>query len=77
MKGSSFMQGCGMPAAIALILTALGLMPGIGKPADAVNRIGAILGVSIVLLLIPVVLVCALLGLFMKQSCSSKCSEMW
>ena len=48
MNGSSFMQIwvtlLGMPAAIAFTLTAFGLMLGIGKPADTLSRIGAILG---------------------------------
>jgi len=46
----------GSLAVIALILTALGLMLGIVKPADVLKRVGAILGTVIVLLLIPVAL---------------------
>ena len=34
-------------------MTAIGLMLGIAKPADAMKRIGAILGIVIVLMLIP------------------------
>jgi hypothetical protein len=44
-------------ATIALILTALGLMLGIVKPADAIKQVAAIAGALIVLMLIPQVLV--------------------
>jgi hypothetical protein len=40
-------------AVVALVLTALGLMLGIAKPADALKQVGAILGILIVLMLIP------------------------
>ena len=43
-------------AIIAIILTALGLMLGIVKPADALKHVGAILGIVVVLMLIPDVL---------------------
>lgn len=61
MNGSNFMQGwialVGSLAMIALVLTSLGIMLGIVKRADAVNRIGAILGIVIVLILAPGILV--------------------
>jgi len=60
MSGSNFMRGwiafVGSLAIIALILTAFGIMLGIVKRADAVNRIGAILGIVIVLMLAPGIL---------------------
>ena len=43
-------------AAIALILTAFGLMLGIVKPADALKHVGVVLGMVIVLMLIPNIL---------------------
>jgi hypothetical protein len=55
------MQGwvalAGWLAMIALILTAFGLMLGIVKPADAMRRVGAILGVVMLLTVLPAVLV--------------------
>jgi hypothetical protein len=61
MNGSNFMQGwvalAGSLAMIALILTAFGLMLGIVKPADALRRVGAILGVVMLLMVLPAVLV--------------------
>ena len=61
MNGSNFMQGwvalAGSLAIIALILTAFGLMLGIVKPADALRRVGAILGVVMLLMVLPAVLV--------------------
>jgi putative effector of murein hydrolase LrgA (UPF0299 family) len=61
MNGSSFIQGwvalAGSLAMIALILTAFGLMLGIVKPADALRRVGAILGVAMLLMLLPAVVV--------------------
>src|ERR1019366_5904134 len=61
MNGSNVMQGwvalAGSIAIIALILTAFGIMLGIVKPADAVRRIGAILGVVMLLMVLPAVLV--------------------
>lgn len=61
MNGSNFMQGwvalTGSVAMIALILTAFGLMLGIVKPADALRRVAAILGVIMLLLVLPSVLV--------------------
>ncbi len=60
MNGSSFMQGwltlVGSLAIIALVLTAFGIMLGIVKRADAVNRVGAILGIVIALMLAPGIL---------------------
>ena len=47
----------GLLAMIALILTAFGLMLGIVKPADALRRVGAILGVIMLLMVLPAVLV--------------------
>lgn len=43
-------------AIIALVLTAFGIMLGIVKPSDAVNRVGAILGIVIVLMMAPGIL---------------------
>jgi hypothetical protein len=61
MNGSNFMQGwvalAGSLTMIALILTAFGLMLGILKPADALRRVGAILGVVMLLMVLPAVLV--------------------
>jgi hypothetical protein len=61
MNGSNFMQGwvalAGLITMIALILTAFGLMLGIVKPADALRRVGAILGVVMLLMVLPAVLV--------------------
>jgi hypothetical protein len=60
MNGSNFMQGwltlTGTLAIIALILTALGLMLGIVKPADVPKRIGAIQGIVVALMLAPGIL---------------------
>jgi hypothetical protein len=71
MSGSNFMHGwvalLGPLAMIALILTALGLMIGIVKPADAVKHIGAILGIVIVLMLTPGILANAWSGMSMWQ----------
>ncbi|MGA1982952.1 MAG: hypothetical protein ABSG84_10775 [Acidobacteriaceae bacterium] len=44
-------------AVIALVLTALGLMQGMVKPADALKHVLTILGMVIVLMLIPYVFV--------------------
>jgi hypothetical protein len=46
----------GSLATIVLILTALGLMLGIVKPADVPKRIGAILGIVVALMLAPGIL---------------------
>ena len=66
MNGSKFMQGWvtfeGLLATIAIILVAFDLMLGIVKPADALKRVGAILGIVIVLMPIPGVLVGAWSG---------------
>jgi membrane-anchored protein YejM (alkaline phosphatase superfamily) len=71
MNGSNFMQGwatfAGSLAIIALILTAFGLMLGIVKPADVPKRIGAILGIVIVLIFIPSILVSAWSGMSLWQ----------
>jgi hypothetical protein len=67
MNGSNFIQGwvaiVGSLAILAFILTALGLMLGVVKPADALRYFGAILAITIVLTLIPGVLVSAWSGL--------------
>jgi apolipoprotein N-acyltransferase len=42
---------------IVLILTAFGLILGNAKPADALRRIGGILGVVILILVLPAVVV--------------------
>jgi Ca2+/Na+ antiporter len=61
VNGSNFMQGwvalTGSIAMIALILTALGLMLCIVKPADALRRVAAILGIVMLLMVLPAVLV--------------------
>jgi hypothetical protein len=44
-------------ATIALILTAFGLMLGIVKPADALRRVAAILGIVMLLMVLPALLV--------------------
>ena len=57
MSASNFMQAwvalTGSLAMIAIILTALGLMVGVVKPADAARHLGAILGMVIVLMFAP------------------------
>jgi hypothetical protein len=50
-------------ATIAFILTAFGLMLRIVKPADALKRLGAILGAVIALICIPGILVIAWSGM--------------
>lgn len=71
MNGSNFMQGwialTGSVATIALILTAFGLMLGIVKPADALRRVGAILGIVMLLLVLPAVFVSIWLGMSLWQ----------
>ena len=71
MNGSNFMQGwvalTGSVAMIALILTAFGLMLGIVKPADALRRIAAILGVIMLLLVLPAMLVSIWSGMSLWQ----------
>ena len=61
MNGSNFMQGwvalAGSVATIALILTAFGLMLGIVKPADALRRVAAILGIVMLLMVLPALLI--------------------
>jgi len=61
MNGSNLMSWwvalTGSIAMIALILTTFGIMLGIVKPADAMNRVGAILGIVLVLMLAPCILV--------------------
>jgi predicted membrane protein len=52
-------KSVGSLAIIALILTALGIMLCIVKPADALRRVAAILGIVIVLIFIHGVLVSA------------------
>jgi hypothetical protein len=57
MNGSNIMQGwltlVGSLAIIAVVLTAFGIMIGIVKPADALKRIGTIIGIEIFFLLVP------------------------
>lgn len=48
-------------------MTAIGLMMGIAKPANALKRIGAILGIVIVLTLMPSVLLGAWSGMALWQ----------
>ena len=71
MNASNFMQGwvtlAGSLAMSALILTAFGLMLGIVKPADALRRVGAILGVVMLLMVLPAVLVSIWLGMSLWQ----------
>jgi hypothetical protein len=71
MTESSFMQGwlslIGSLAMIALILTAIGIMLGIRKPADAPRHIGAIVGIVIVLIFMRGVFVSAWSGLSLWQ----------
>jgi hypothetical protein len=71
MSKSNFMHDwvalLGSLAMIALILTALGLMVGTVKPADAVKHIGAILGIVIVLMLTPGILANAWSGMSLWQ----------
>jgi hypothetical protein len=74
MDGSNFMQGrvalAGSLAMIALILTAFGLMLGIVKPADALRRFGAILGVVTLLTVLPAVFVNIWSGMALWQRLS-------
>ena len=71
MNGSNFMQGwvalAGSFTMIALILTAFGLMLGIVKPADALKRVAAILGVIMLLMVLPAVLVSIWSGMSLWQ----------
>ncbi|MGD0904692.1 MAG: hypothetical protein ABR924_17285 [Terracidiphilus sp.] len=71
MNGSNFMQVwvalAGSVATIALILTAFGLMLGIVKPADALRRVGAILGVVMLLMVLPAILVSIWSGMSLWQ----------
>ena len=61
MNESIFMRGwasiIGSLATIAMIVTALGVLLGVLKPAAALKRIGACLGIVILLMLIPGALV--------------------
>jgi hypothetical protein len=71
MIASNFVEAwvslVGSLAMIALILTAFGIMLGIVKPADALRRMGVIIGIVIVLMFIPGVLVDAWSGLSLWQ----------
>lgn len=71
MNGSNFMHGWARlvesVATIALILTALVLMLGIVKPVDALKRVGAILGIVVMLMLIPGVIVSTWSGMSLWQ----------
>jgi asparagine N-glycosylation enzyme membrane subunit Stt3 len=57
MSEPNFMHGwvslLELLAIVAIILTAIGLMLGIVKPANAMKQLGAIIGTVIVLMLIP------------------------
>jgi hypothetical protein len=46
----------GSAAAIAIILTAFGLMVGVLKPADALRRVGVIVGIVILLMVLPAII---------------------
>jgi len=63
MSESSLMHGwmslLGSLATIAIILTAIGLMLGIVKPADAPKHIGTILVMAVGLMVVPGILVSA------------------
>jgi hypothetical protein len=67
MNGSNLMHWwmnlVGSLATIALILTALGVMLGIVKPADVLGHIAAILGIVMLLLMFPGLLMCAWSGM--------------
>lgn len=71
MNGSNFMHWwlnlVGSLPTIALILTAFELMLGIVKPADALRRIGTILGAVIALIFAPCILVNAWLGMTLLE----------
>lgn len=71
MSAAHFMHGwinlLGSLATIALIVTALGIMLSIVKPADAPKRIGAILSIVILLILIPGILASAWSGMSFWQ----------
>jgi hypothetical protein len=71
MNGSNFMHWwinlVGSLATIALILTAFGIMLRIVKPDDVLKRIGAILGIVIVLMLMPGILASAWSALSLWQ----------
>ena len=68
MYEPNIVQGCesivGSLAVIAIILTALGTMVGLVKPADTVKYCGAIVGIAIVLVL----LVSVFVGLWSSMS---------
>ncbi len=61
MCETNFMHGCaslvGSLATIAIILTALGIMLGLVKPADALKYGGVIVGIAIVFVLVVTVFV--------------------
>jgi hypothetical protein len=71
MIESNFMQGwvalAGSLTMIALLLTAFGLMLGIVKAADALRRVGAIVGVVMLLMVLPAVLVSIWSGMSIWQ----------
>ncbi len=72
MNGSNFIEGWvalagSVAMMIALILTAFGLMLGIAKPADALRRIGGILGVVMLLMVLPAVVVDVWSGMSLWQ----------
>jgi hypothetical protein len=57
MNESIFMHGwatiLGFLVTIAIVVTALGLLLGLLKPADALKRIGSLLGIGLLLMLVP------------------------
>lgn len=71
MGECNFMQGCvallGLLAVVALALTAFGIMLGLLKPADALKRVAAVVGVLVALMFIQCVLVSAWSGIYLWQ----------
>jgi hypothetical protein len=71
MDGTVFIHGwaqiVGSLAMIAIIVTALGTMIGLVKPADALKYCGAIAGIAIVLVMLVSVLVSLWLSLSLWQ----------
>jgi hypothetical protein len=63
MSESSFLHGwvvlLGSLATIAIILTALGVMLGMVRPANAAKHLGGMLGIVIVLILAPGIILSA------------------
>ena len=63
MSAANFIHGwmarTGSIAIIAIILIAFGIMLGIVKPADALSRVGAVLGIVVALVVLPGILASA------------------